>query len=255
MKKNLILFCIFLNSCVINNTTPYQSFHTFSEEHFEEYEKIRIEHNLTYLETINLFNYPLYFFPHSYHSNALFINQTLCLVNTNHYLSSSFSSPNLCNVINYNVKYIYRNDESIFLDCNALIALEKMMVDMEKQGLRVYLYSGYRSYEKQITIYNEAINKNEVAYPGCSEHQTGLAVDISTLDDGLSYYFSKSKEYQWLINNSYKYGFILRYPENKIDITGYVYEPWHYRYVGKDAKKIKNEITLEEYLFKNFELE
>ena len=256
MKKILLLIIIFLNSCVImNDTSLYRSFHTFKIEHFDEYEKIRIDNNLTYLETINMFNYPLYFVPHSYQSNALFLNQTLCLVNTNHHLNSSYSSSNLCNVKEFNVKYIYREDEEILLDCQALKALEKMMMDMEKEGLTVYLYSGYRSYQKQITIYNEATNKNEVASPGCSEHQTGLAVDISTLNDGLSYYFSQSKEYMWLINNSYKYGFILRYPLDKTDITGYIYEPWHYRYVGIDATKIKNEMTLEEYLFKNFELE
>ena len=84
-------------------------------------------------------------------------------------------------------------------------------------------------------------------YPGESEHQTGLAIDVTNT----SRCFDKTSiEAQWLANNAYKYGFILRYPENKEDVTGYSYEPWHIRYVGKDlAEKIyMNSETLEEYL-------
>lgn len=86
-----------------------------------------------------------------------------------------------------------------------------------------------------------------MATPGESEHQTGLAIDVTNP----SRCFDKtSVEAQWIDNNAYKYGFILRYPENKEDVTGYNYEPWHIRYVGKDvAKKIYiNSKTLEEYL-------
>lgn len=86
-----------------------------------------------------------------------------------------------------------------------------------------------------------------VAIPGTSEHQIGLAVDIS-VEDGSGQ--AASDVWQWLRENSYKYGFILRYPEDKTDITGISYEPWHYRYVGKEtAEEIYRQgVCLEEYL-------
>ena len=86
------------------------------------------------------------------------------------------------------------------------------------------------------------------ALPGYSEHQTGLAFDVMT-STSTTETFENTKEYEWLKNNAYKYGFILRYPKDKEDITGYAYESWHYRYVGKEiAKKIKEEnITYDEY--------
>ena len=85
------------------------------------------------------------------------------------------------------------------------------------------------------------------ARPGYSEHQTGLTTDINTSSSKAN--FENSKEYAWLIKNSYKYGFILRYPKDKEYLTGYKYEPWHYRYVGKDVAKYiyENDITYEEY--------
>ena len=85
------------------------------------------------------------------------------------------------------------------------------------------------------------------ARAGSSEHQTGLAVDINTASSRAN--FQNTKEYKWLINNSYKYGFIERYPKGKTNITGYKYEPWHYRYVGIEAASIIHEkgITFEEY--------
>ena len=112
--------------------------------------------------------------------------------------------------------------------------------------------SAYRSYDYQVNLYNNYVQKDGKnaadtysARPGFSEHQTGLATDINQIDSG----FESTDAFKWLDKNAYKYGFILRFPKDKEDITGYTYESWHYRYVGKDAaKKIKNEnITLEEY--------
>ena len=117
--------------------------------------------------------------------------------------------------------------------------------------------SAYRSYKTQETLYNNYSKRDGQkaadtysARPGHSEHQTGLAIDINTASS--SAHFENTKEYEWLINNSYKYGFILRYPNNKTHITGYKYEPWHYRYVGIEAAtKIYTEnITYEEYVVK-----
>ena len=122
----------------------------------------------------------------------------------------------------------------------------------KKDGLHIYNVSGYRSYNTQKSLYNGYVSRNGQAKAdtfsaraGTSEHQTGLATDVNSVSDS----FANTKEYKWLINNSYKYGFILRYPKGKEFITGYKYEPWHYRYVGKDVAKIIHEknITYEEY--------
>ena len=89
------------------------------------------------------------------------------------------------------------------------------------------------------------------ARPGYSEHQTGLVIDIDNYNDDYEN-FDKTKEFEWMNNNSYKYGFILRYPKGKTDITGYDYESWHYRYVGKEIAKYiyENNITFDEYYAK-----
>ena len=112
--------------------------------------------------------------------------------------------------------------------------------------------SAYRSYDYQVNLYNsysERDGKENAdiysARPGYSEHQTGLCTDVNTIDSS----FHDTNEAKWLLKNSYKYGFIIRFPKDKEKITGYKYEPWHYRYVGKKAAKIiyKNDLTLEEY--------
>jgi LAS superfamily LD-carboxypeptidase LdcB len=133
------------------------------------------------------------------------------------------------------------------------------MVDAaKKDGIKLRSISAYRSYSSQKSIYENYVKKDGQkkadtysARPGHSEHNTGLAVDINTAST--SAHFEKTKEYEWLINNSYKYGFILRYPEDKMFITGYKYEPWHYRYLNVEiATKIHElDVTYEEYLLMN----
>ena len=116
--------------------------------------------------------------------------------------------------------------------------------------------SSYRPYKDQERVYNnykdsrgESGADKIAARPGYSEHQTGLALDIFCTTNSSTKTFAESEAYRWLLDNSYKYGFILRYPEGKENITGYAFESWHYRYVGKDlATKIYNEgITFDEY--------
>lgn len=109
------------------------------------------------------------------------------------------------------------------------------------------VYSAYRSYYYQSTIYTG--NDSYQAKPGYSEHQTGLALDITIDKVGLIPLFGETKEGIWLKENCHKYGFIIRYPKGKEDITGYLYEPWHIRYVGIHASNIyNNNLCLEEYL-------
>lgn len=143
------------------------------------------------------------------------------------------------------------NPESLTKETKS--AFENMKNDAKKDGINLYISSGFRSYETQEELYNYYVKNNGQkkadtfsARAGYSEHQTGLAMDLNIVDSS----FEGTPEAIWLENNSYKYGFIIRYPKGKENITGYKYEPWHVRYLGKElATKIYNSnLTLEEYL-------
>ncbi len=140
------------------------------------------------------------------------------------------------------------------LTSTTLNAFNKMKTAASKEGLNIYISSGFRSYTRQNSIYNNYVKQDGKAKadtysarPGHSEHQTGLAYDVNTISPA----FDNTKEAKWLANNCYKYGFILRYPKGKDNETGYMYESWHFRYVGEDlATKLYNNgdwITLETY--------
>lgn len=177
-------------------------------------------------------------------------NLDLLIIDENHLLPEDIEveTVRLSNGESVNA-YIYEN-------------LQKMFDDARSEGIFPTVNSGYRSYERQSELYYNKIKslenegysksaaenetKNWIAKPGSSEHQLGIAVDIKA-DKNRS---SNDEVYKWLSVNAHKYGFILRYPNNKVDITGINYEPWHYRYVGiEHAKKIYDSgLTLEEYL-------
>ena len=129
---------------------------------------------------------------------------------------------------------------------------KEMSKAAKKDGIGIRNVSAYRSYNTQKDLYNGYVSRNGQAKadtfsakPGTSEHQTGLATDINSVSDE----FANTKAYKWLAENSYKYGFILRYPKGKEHITGYKYEPWHFRYVGKEVAIIiyEKNITFDEY--------
>lgn len=135
----------------------------------------------------------------------------------------------------------------------ALEALKEMQADCQAIGLNIPLVSGYRSFETQKKLYGnyvkrdgEKIANTYSAKPGESEHQTGLSFDVGKVDSS----FANTKEAKWIDENAYLYGFIVRYPKNKTNITGYIYEPWHIRYLGKKTAKMvyESKLTLEEYL-------
>lgn len=134
--------------------------------------------------------------------------------------------------------------------------LEELINTAKEEGIILFGNSGYRSYSSQKNIYkNRAKSQGKkladayVAKPGFSEHQTGLCIDITNKD---RYFVEGTKEADWLTKNCYRFGFIIRYPKGKKSITNIEYEPWHIRYVGKEAAKYiyDNKITLEEYLGK-----
>lgn len=133
-------------------------------------------------------------------------------------------------------------------------AFDEMKNAAASDGLNIYVVSGFRSYNTQNNLYNNYVNRDGrdaadtySARPGHSEHQTGLAADINMVDDEFEY----TPEGKWLNDNAYKYGFILRYPKGKTNETGYIYESWHFRYVGVPlATKLYNGgnwISLENY--------
>lgn len=132
-------------------------------------------------------------------------------------------------------------------------AFDEMSADAAAEGLNLYISSGFRSYEYQSKIYNNYVARDGQAAadtysarPGHSEHQTGLAFDLNTIDVS----FENTPEYEWVAVNAHKYGFIVRYPKGKEDITGYIYEPWHLRYLGveKATAVYESGLCLEEFL-------
>lgn len=140
-------------------------------------------------------------------------------------------------------------------------AFEKMAKDASKEGLSIIAMSSYRSYIYQETLYNKYVEEDGKkaadsysARPGFSEHQTGLAVDVYNGTEDYTN-FENTKEFTWMQENAHKYGFILRFPKDKTALTGYVYESWHYRYVGvKIANYIKkHNLCYEEYYAKKIE--
>lgn len=165
------------------------------------------------------------------------------IANKTYSLPSNFAPNNLVTINGYIKVVDYVKD-----------AFTSLVSDAKALGLNIYASSGYRSYNDQKYIYNSYVARDGVANAdtysaraGYSEHQTGLAIDVNTVDMT----FDGTAESNWLRDNCYKYGFVLRYLKGKEDVTGYMYEPWHIRYMGKDmANKLYNNgswITLEEY--------
>lgn len=150
--------------------------------------------------------------------------------------------------------------ENIYMRPEAAAALEDLFEAAAQDGITLYATSGYRSYSTQKAIFERKLERMDekqanasVAKPGYSEHQTGLAMDIegeTTKGTGLTEAFGESPEGIWAAEHCAEYGFIIRYPKGKTRITGYIYEPWHLRYVGKEAAAEITElgVTFEEYI-------
>lgn len=262
MKKILFLLIIlnlFFISCnkngnrTINTSDSYSIFikeiskYNYQKEKIDDYYNIYKE-NENIIYCLNVINYPNFLLPSSYTHKAI-INGNLTLVNTNYLLSSSYVPKDLVEVTD--VDYIERKNQTMKLEKETLEAYKMLEKDAKNKGYELTIFSAYRSYEYQSDLYKYSTNKSFVAKPGASEHQTGLAIDIGKRNSGLTGHFDQTEEAFYLAHNAHKFGFILRYPKNGYDITGYPYESWHYRYVGKDVAEIiyKKNITLEEYFY------
>ncbi len=162
------------------------------------------------------------------------IDGTVFLVNRQHSVNEYFV-PQTRKVIGPGMSQTMRDD--------AATALEEMFAAAKEEGYSLAIVSGYRSYSKQSTIYARkkattgSVEKADeyVARPGTSEHQLGLAMDLARKGSSqLNSNFGKTEEGQWVYANAHRFGFIVRYLEGYEEITGYNYEPWHVRYVGKE---------------------
>ena len=182
----------------------------------------------------------------------------LTLVNVDHPLDSTYVPQDLVEVENT------RNDRAKQqLRLYAAKSLEALFKEMESAGYTdVTVTSGYRGYSYQQSLFNQRLQQysylGDGAYaaaaaivnpPGASEHQSGLCLDMHNIPTGADVSFGETEQFRWLKENSWKFGFILRYPEDKVDKTGISYEPWHYRYVGRyhAQKMYEMGLCLEEY--------
>ncbi len=214
--------------------------------------------NYEYTFSADLSAYEIYMNPES--------DEYLFLVNTEHRLDENYAPDDLTDVANT------RPDRSkVQMREYAAKALEALFLEAEKQGMTyvnpssgqpLNVISAYRTYayqqqllDKWIDYYSaygdqaEQMATREVQYPGASEHQTGLCCDMLNLT-GTDTSFENERAGQWLAENCYKFGFILRYPKDKVEITGISYEPWHFRYVGRYHATKMHELgmCLEEYM-------
>ena len=178
---------------------------------------------------------------------------TTLLVNKHYLLDKDYIPEDLVNV---SQNYAWGEVGSQKVREIAYNAFLDMWNAANEEGYYLMINSSYRSYEDQEIVYNNYKNSSGerfadsiAARPGSSEHQTGLALDIFSKTNTNKNTFSQTDEAKWLKENAHNYGFILRYPEDKVDITGYSFESWHYRYVGKDIATYiyENDITYEEY--------
>ena len=188
--------------------------------------------------------------PYTDMKEAKNLNKINILVNKHNYLKENYVPNNLEQI---DTKYALSN---MSLVNTAKYAFENMSKEANKENLKIIAMSTYRSYEYQVNLYNNYAKSDGKAAadtysgrPGNSEHQTGLAVDVYNQDETYTNK-KKTEEYIWMQDNAYKYGFILRFPKGKEKETGYEFESWHYRYVGKNIAKIikENNISLEEYI-------
>ena len=241
---------IIINNTYIKDLNTIINLSYFKEDNLDRYLKYLntsakdLETSITYVN-IGLDN--------DYYTNVINIDNQddlAVLVNKYHKLSNDYVPSDL-EKINSKYQWLGRSNE---LRKDAREAFEKMCEAATKDNIYIYAGSGYRSYQTQLYLYNTYVKRDGFkaaetysARASYSEHQTGLAMDIANKSGFIS---KNDKEYDWLVKNSYKYGFILRYPEGKENITGYMYEEWHYRYLGTTlAKEVYDSgLTYDEYL-------
>lgn len=171
---------------------------------------------------------------------------------------------NNTNIQTAKIEARFARDVGMKYDARAVSYLNAMCAAAEKDGVSLLVISSFRLHSRQVTLFQNQLKKVQannpqlseqaaidkaatvVAYPGSSEHELGLAVDFNSVEET----FENTKQFAWLQAHAAEYGFVMRYPKSKQGITGVIYEPWHYRYVGKDHAAKMNQLgyCLEEYV-------
>lgn len=238
----------------------YKETSNFKLDNLSRYIKYKENNNnLSYEDVVTYVNIGLDYKFYDYINDADTKLDNLILVNKYYKLDSTYVPDDLEEISSD--CFIYGNTEVRNLRKDAKEAFEKLCNDSIKNGTPVYGQSAYRPYEMQEKLYNNAVSSggtdyadSDTARPGHSEHQTGLAIDVSSTKNGNMLSFEDTASYTWMIENAHKYGFILRYTKDKENIHGYINEPWHFRYVGINiATNIYNNynnLTYEEYFYK-----
>ena len=173
----------------------------------------------------------------------------ILLVNEANQLPADYVPEGLVNLYEQRHSFRLANSE-IYLTRETYEAMEQMFAAAEADNVNGFIItSGYRDYQRQAEVFAES-EPGKAQTPGASEHQTGLAFDVTAENSGDG--FESTPQYAWLRQHAHEYGFIQRYPANKADETGISYEPWHYRYVGVEAatKIWESDVTLEAFLGK-----
>ncbi len=226
----------------------------YIKDNFNKYQEYMNKNKYSLSEVITLINVNR---DYSFYENIINTNidkNDLILVNKYYKLSEDYSPENLVNIsskYSWGTEGTHKIKEEVY---NSFINLWNDAY--ENANIYLMINSSYRAYQKQLEIYNklddfqgEKYADSIAARPGHSEHQTGLALDIFSKKDTNQKEFENSITYEWLKENSYKYGFIIRYPKDKDNITGYQFESWHYRYVGVEVATYIHQynITFDEY--------
>ena len=264
MKKGMIVLIILIivvaTLCILKDNkkddikkdkidNPYQEYSFYKKENLDRYKKYQLDYpNLNIKDIVLRVNINL---DKSFYTNTKEVQEfnPLMLVNKYNYVSKDFK-PDLVKVTEF-------SKDGMYLEKNCMEAFIKMARDVKNNNLNIRAISTYRTYDYQSDLYNNYAKKDGIsnadtysARPGFSEHHTGLAIDVDNITKPYTD-FLDTDEFTWMQANAYKYGFILRYPEDKEDITGYMYEPWHYRYVGIEVSKYiyEHNLTFEEYYY------
>ncbi len=266
-RKQMITPLIFLLSITFllmtsyknNHKDPLDRFKTVShykqekQNRYEDYQ--RQNPNLSTEEIVTHVNIGIDQAPYTNTMQTPFLNKIYLLTNKYLYLPENYIPNEL-----ERVDDTYTNGNKQLVK-EAKIAFEQMAYDAKKEGYTIRVVSAYRSYSYQQVLYQNYVLKDGIekadtysARPGFSEHQTGLVIDVDNKEKDFNH-FELTEEFTWMKKNASKYGFILRYPKGKEKITGYNYEAWHYRYVGKKIAQdiVQKDITLDEYYVKYIE--
>lgn len=236
--------------------TLISGYQTYNEQYYDLYYK-EYQTNQNIIYSLNKVNHPnfLSIKNNIQHSFTFWDNENIAhlFVNQNYGLEIDFSTPHLVEVT---FPKIERQNQKMLINEETQKMYQMLYLEATLLNLNFVIFSAYRNYDYQNNIYTHSTNLNYVAKPGHSEHHTGEAIDIATTTSGLTIHFENTREFLFLKNNAHRFGFILRYPKEKENITGYSYEPWHYRYVGIDIATyiFEHNITLEEYIYQFIEI-